>query len=860
MRKTWNIVPWSVVAAAAVVCSAAPAATQTYEFNLEAQDLDTALQQVAHISGKEVMYAADVVSGKRAPGLHGSLTVEEAIKTLLNGTDLIPTFRADAVLIHPSATSSREAVSKDVAPQEIVVTGSHIRGSESTSHVTVSSREEIEQRGLADLGSFARDLVQNYSGGQNPGIGGGGQGGSENVTSSSTLNLRGLGQDATLTLLDGHRISYDAEGQGVDISTIPLAAVERVEVVTDGSSALYGSDAVGGVANVILRRDFQGAEASARVGAATDGGDVEQQYNIVTGDRWASGGFMAAFDYRHSTPITAGERSYMRYLDAGATLVAGQSQYSAIVAGHQDLTDALTFAIDGNFSRRTTRLCVVSDNTEPCTTYGDTITPVTRAWSISPSLRLKLPGDWEARLGGTLSESKTNQSGDFYYEGAITQSLRNLYTNRLNSLELSADGTLFDLPGGPAKLAVGVGVRDAKFKINEATLTDGAYVTSETFSVNQDTHYAYGELSLPIVGPDNAVPFVERFTLTGAVRYEDVSHVGRLATPKFGAIYAPSPDIAFKFNWGKSFKAPTLYQIGEPKLGYSQVGSTAFLPPSPVPGTVLSLYGGNPDLKPERATSWTATITLTPRAIDGLHVDVSYFRIKYRDRVVAPVPGNSTAFQPIYSAYVTLNPTRAQVLAAIAGLPTVYDLGGGDLSTANVVAIVNNVLQNAARQSIQGVDIAADYDFRLTERDKVSIKAGASYLKSEQQLSSSQPIVQMAGIIYHPPHWRAQSSVDWERGNFSLLGAFTFIGGTLDNRLEPYPRVGSFKSVDTVARLKTSDPHGLFAQTSFTLSALNIFNEKPSYIRTLGSGAYSYDSTNYPSVGRFVSLTITKAF
>src|SRR3546814_14406823 len=107
--------------------------------------------------------------------------------------------------------------------------------------------------------AFARSLVQNYSGGQNPGIAASGQGGSENVTSSSALNLRGLGADATLTLFNGHRVAYDAISQGVAITAIPLAAIDRVEVVTDGSSALYGSDAVGGVANEILLKNYDDA-------------------------------------------------------------------------------------------------------------------------------------------------------------------------------------------------------------------------------------------------------------------------------------------------------------------------------------------------------------------------------------------------------------------------------------------------------------------------------------------------------------------------------------------------------------------------------------------------------------------------
>src|SRR3546814_6494740 len=79
-----------------------------------------------------------------------------------------------------------------------------------------------------------------------------------NLDSSSQLNLRGLGPDATLTLLNGHRLPYGGAFAGIDISAIPVAAVERLEIVPDCASAQYGSDAVAGVANIILRRDFEG--------------------------------------------------------------------------------------------------------------------------------------------------------------------------------------------------------------------------------------------------------------------------------------------------------------------------------------------------------------------------------------------------------------------------------------------------------------------------------------------------------------------------------------------------------------------------------------------------------------------------
>ena len=569
---------------------------------------------------------------------------------------------------------------------------------------------------------------------------------------------------------------------------------------------------------------------------------------------------MAAFDYRKSTPFTAGQRSYTQNLYPTANLVTGQRQYSAVLSGHQQLNDRLTFDLDGHFNDRKSRNCVIFSATSDCTVSGNDITVFSRSWSVSPAIKFETADRWEFRLAGTLSESRADQRGDMYLGGLAYARQRNVYVNRMKSLEASTSGSLFELPGGTAKLAAGGGLRDASFDIQAVAYTGGAAVPLANFAVDRQTYYAYGELSLPLIGPRNDIPFIERLNITGAVRYEDVSHVGKVATPKLGLIYAPSADLALKFSWGKSFKAPTLYQTGQPKVGASQIGSTFFVPPSPTPGTVLYLAGGNPDLKPERATNWTATVTFTPQIIDKLRIDFSYFRVKYRDRIVSPIPLNSQAFSDIYSNYVTLNPSREQILSAISNVPVIYDQGGGDVRSANVVAIVTNYLQNAARQSIEGVDLAADYSFDLNSSSQLHWSAAASYLKSSQQLSISQPSVQLAGIVFHPPHWRARSSLDWQRGNFSLSGTFSYIGGLLDNRLEPFVHVGSFKSVDAVARLDTTKATGVFAHMSFTLSLLNVFNEKPSLVRTFSSQSYPYDSTNFPSIGRFVSFTISRTF
>jgi outer membrane receptor protein involved in Fe transport len=569
---------------------------------------------------------------------------------------------------------------------------------------------------------------------------------------------------------------------------------------------------------------------------------------------------MAAVDYRHTTPITAGQRTYTQNNDPSETLQAGLRQYSGVVTGHQHIADGVDFDLDGQFSDRDTSLCVNFTATDGCRSSGSDIKVNTRSWTVSPNLKFELANSWQFKLGGVLGESRVDQTANVSSGGSLLLVQQGRYKNRLSAFELSTEGPLFKLPGGSARLAAGGGLRNTKFVINVDATQSGTTTPYFDFGVNRPTWYGFGELSLPLVAPDTDMMLVNRLNLDGAVRYEDVRRAGGVLTPKVGIIYAPTPSIALKFSWGKSFKAPTLYQTGQPKQGYSQVGSTFFLPPSPTPGGVLYLTGGNPDLKPERATTWTATTTFTPSFVQGLKIEASYFNIRYRDRAVSPIPQNSLAFSPIYGAYVTNNPTRDQIQAALAAVPVVYDQGGGDPTTSEIVAIVTNYLQNASSQKIEGIDLTLDYAFDLGSRDHIHLNGAASYLKSNQRLSAGQPLVQLAGTVFRQPHWRASSAIEWGHGEFTVSGILSYIGGELDTRITPYEKVGAYTAFDLVARFEPKIERGPFAHTRLSVSALNLFNSKPPYLRTINPIAYHYDSNNYPSIGRFLSVTVAKSF
>jgi iron complex outermembrane recepter protein len=860
MRRLQSTTAWALlVLASATAANAQP--LDHFVFDLPAETLSRALTDVALRTGRNVIAPSDLVEGRAAEPLTGSFTAEEAVGRLLSGSGLSyrsvgGTIVVERVPFEEKGAASGNAETADLA---ITVTGTRIRGAGSTSPVSVATRSELEEGGISDLVGFARILPQNFTGGQNPGIAGGGeQGGQSNVNNSATLNLRGLGPDATLTLLNGHRLAYDALDQGIDISAIPLGAIERVEVVADGSSALYGSDAVGGVANIILRRDYEGVESTARIGGATSGGDFQQQYSLVGGHRWTSGGFMVALDHSHATPIFAGQRDYARTVDPSLTLTTRNDQSSGVVSAHQQIAPGVSLDVDGYAMDRHSLKQTPFLPTASVFTDGLVSRPKVHSYGLTPTLRIDL-GPWQASLSATRAVSRTELDTSNYFNGTPRNS-RLIYENRLNGIEANGEGPLFVLPGGDARLALGAGQRRVSLHGNVAKIVGGQVVPSSQFKEARNVQFAYGELSLPLVGSDLKLPAVQRLTVTGALRYERWKGIDAVTTPKVGLIYQPNGIITIRGTWGKSFKAPTLFQVNEPLEGVLLPGFIFTPAPKPPGSTVLLLGGGNPGLKSEHATTWSGTIELKPGMAPGLDLQASYFDIDYRGRIGSPLFGTLTSLgNPLFSDLIVFNPSAAEVNALVASLPQgLSNQTGQPFDPASVGAIIDSSLRNTAHQRIHGLDLSADYRLDFGRAGRLLFTGTASYLHSNQQLAANQPVIPMAGTIFNPPHWRGRAGAIWEGATAGFSALLNYVGSTIDNRFPDNERIGPFVSLDLNASVRTRAETGPFRNIELRLSALNVLNEKPRVIRNSEPEAPPYDSTNQSPVGRFLGLSIRK--
>lgn len=723
----------------------------------------------------------------------------------------------------------------------VQVTGTRIKGGTTPSPVITIDSTRIREEGFTDLGEVIRSLPQNFGGGQNPGVATGAAAGgpaNQNITGGSSLNLRGLGPDASLTLLNGRRLAYSGFAQAVDLGAIPLDAVDRLEIVPDGASAVYGSDAVGGVSNVILKRDFEGITLGARYGGATDGGLATHEATATAGTIWAGGGLVAAWKQASNDPIRSDQRDYTGAMLRPSTLWPDGELRSGVLSLHQALGETLELRLDGLRSAR---------ETQTSQSYGSVYYPYrakTHTTLVAPSLLWRLSDDWTLQLDAALGKDKTAfaQPAILAATGQSLSSGTGAYSNASHSYELGVEGALLSLPAGDARLAAGAGYRSNDFLYQR--YADGA----------QASRFAYAEVSVPLIDAAQGAGGVDRLELTGAVRTEDGDY-GRVNTPKLGLIYSPSSGITFKAAWGRSFKAPTLMQRFSGQTGIYYLASTFGATGLPADATVLWLSGGNRDLRPERARTWSASLALHPEALPGLETELTWFDIDYTQRILQPITSYDVFGNATYADFVTLAPTAGEQSAALAGVSDFYNYAGSPYDSNKVVAIIDGRYVNASRQRIKGVDLSGAYRFGAGEGD-LTVRGAASWLDSKQSIAADQAPVALAGTLFHPVRINARLGMVWDRRGMTASVFGNYREGVRDATRDI--RGASFTTLDATLRYETGPGSGPWHELAFELAGQNLLDRAPpSYLAPSPSYA-PYDSTNYSAVGRFLSMSISK--
>jgi hypothetical protein len=319
--------------------SAGLAASPRHDYSIPGEDLGDALQAFAEQSGQHIVVPTDRVVGLRSPGLTGRFSEGDALARLLAGSGLHADLIAGAYVVRgdPGSPTAGQA-------DDLVVTGTRIRGAAPIgSSLVVIDRKTIEESGRATVADYLQTLPQNFGGDQNEGNYGINPNAGGNQNYGSSIDLRGLGTTSTLVLFDGNRPALGGEaGSFVDTSLIPSTAIDRIEVLTDGASAIYGTDAVAGVVNVLQDRrkqiDLLPEQTTHSLYAAFDQA-LADTVSLYARTLYAHRAFSAVFPSRTLSPVTVPATNPF---SASAIIVVSRSR--STIAGCRPFLSGLSAA------------------------------------------------------------------------------------------------------------------------------------------------------------------------------------------------------------------------------------------------------------------------------------------------------------------------------------------------------------------------------------------------------------------------------------------------------------------------------------------------------------------------------------
>lgn len=863
---------------------AEPEAEKTFDFDIPGQPADTALTEFAEQADLTLVFPGELVRGRVANELVGTYTLQEGIDLLLEGTGLVPTFRNAIVLsiaadeppeneggdmkatkksglmallagIFAGGAGAQEAGTRTEAEQtlpieEIIVTGSHIRGAPNTaSPILRFDRDAISRSGFATLDDFMESIPQNFGGGASQDTIGTDSAVGNNGFGSS-VNLRALGPGASLVLVNGRRLAPAGNGgRFIDVSMLPMAAIERVEVLTDGASAIYGSDAVGGVVNFILRDDYEGAQTTLRYGSVTDGDLGEIQASQALGGDWDTGSTLLAYEYHRRDALYASDRDFASASDSPRSLLPEQDRHSFYANLRQDLGDRVVLSGDALYSTRE------AFNQNAFLGLQVNERSESDQFQVSLGADVELDEDWSLNLSTGYSEYQFDASRvetpAGTTDGELTES--NVDTD-VWSLDALAEGLVMELPGGGLRLAAGGSFRKENVRP----------VFFEQALPEREVKAVFGELFIPLFGEGNGRPGLEALELSLAARYEDYSDFGSDVTPKLGLRWSPVAGLSLRGTYGESFKAPVLTDLApgtEALLAFIASDFGLIIEGDPL--ILLRAQSATPELKEEESSSYTLGFDL--ERDQGLSLSMTWYHIEFEGRIGTPLDGGFELFfnsPEIYGDFQVLDPDAAFVDARLAAANVFTDLTGGVFTPSTVDIWADVSVTNIAVEEQSGIDFMVSYPLE-TGFGSFDLSLNGTYITTfDKELAPGAPTVEALNLLNQPIDLRLRSSVIWSRDN---LSAAMFVNYQDDyrNTDAESSHISSWTTVDSQLTYDFGgSARGILGGLSLSLSVQNLLDRNPPFVASQGSPIAhpGYDSTNATPLGRFVALTATKSW
>ncbi len=310
--RRWALVAgFAALLSGAAVAQIAPAPSPAI-VESPAQPLGDALLSIARQTGISILFDPASVAGRTSQPVSGRLTPAEAVQRALQGSGLATQVMQDgSIVVRPAAAGASSSPQRDGATEleRVSVTGSRLSRvvAEGPAPVNVYTGEDIARSGQPTLERFLSGLSE-VSMTQ-------GEGARAVTLGQGTVQLRGLPLGSTLVLINGRRVEAvgSSSANFFNLNLIPMGAIERVEIVPVGSSAVYGGDALAGVVNVILKRSLEGPSVTVNAGG---GKNIHKSgLSVATGGGGDDGSFLLMGSYSRSTPLSMSDRAFFRDAD-----------------------------------------------------------------------------------------------------------------------------------------------------------------------------------------------------------------------------------------------------------------------------------------------------------------------------------------------------------------------------------------------------------------------------------------------------------------------------------------------------------------------------------------------------------------
>jgi iron complex outermembrane receptor protein len=883
----------------------------SYDLNIPSEDLTAALQSFAIASHHKLLYKAELTAGKTSRALIGHYTAQEAMEALLSGTGLSYEITGSSVVLiknqadaktsdlrevgilpssdaaiqsrsgqpillaqtnpptsspdNSATTVGRSDPPKDSSLEsekdkisEIVVTGTNIRGVAPVgAPFTVIDQAAIRDTGYGTLAQLLQTIPQNFKGGDSgasadanfsPGITAG-----FNLTYGTGVNLRGLGTNATLTLINGMRAAASTSGGFTDISLIPLAAIDRIEILPDGASAIYGSDAVGGVINFVLKKNYDGAETRVRYGTTTQTGTSDRQVTQTLGKSWDGGGGLMVAQCDSQTELKSTDRLATETAPAPTSVIPANTSYSLVFSGHQSVAAQWEAQSDVTYTQKYETPKIAGFGAAFLNDIG-----ISR-YSASIGIHGSLSESWQ--VTGSFGTSSERPRSDAFQATTNSNEYTNLYSVENQSQRetdgiVKLDGSLLSLPAGDVKAAIGGEIRKEQYS-DIAVFNPSGSRSSEAM---RKVKSAFGELYIPIVSESNSIVAIKSLKMSFAARFDNYSDFGKTTNPKAGIEWVPFADFTLRGSYGTSFRAPSIGN--ELALGV-QGTSNIFLYPfiNPAGGqTPVAVLSGSKALHPETSDDLSLGFNYAPRSLRGFKVSLDYFNIKYKNRIGYPSFYTGAIGDPAFATYTTIYPSNAAlrqfINPIIAGGVPLLDFTGGvfgpnPLNQATVVYDYRQ--QNASQTHINGLDLDLNYAV-MVFGDGLATGVTYSYIGDySTSAAHGAPFVNLLNTYGDPVRSRLRGYANWRHGSFTSNVIFNYTGTYKDTSTVPAGRVRAYETVDLNVEYRVD------SKTTVSFAASNLFNQAPPYIVAAFDNSH-YDAANASVIGRTVAVEVRRVW